>query len=59
VLYGNETWTLKEQGKSRITAAELKFSRKNLKIHTVSPQKFSEHFERSLNTPRFVTNQKL
>jgi hypothetical protein len=48
----------KEQGKSRITAAEIKCSRKNLNIHAVSPQKVAKHFERSLNTSSFVTNEK-
>jgi hypothetical protein len=31
ILSGSETWTLKEQGKSRITTAEMKFVRKTAK----------------------------
>jgi hypothetical protein len=31
LLYGSETWTLLEQDKSRITAAEMKFMRKTAK----------------------------
>ena len=43
----------KNKANPELTATELKFSSKTLKIHAVSPQKFSEHFERSLNTSRF------
>jgi len=35
------------------------FRGKPSKYNSVSSQKFSEHFERSLNTPRSVTNHKL
>jgi hypothetical protein len=28
LLYGSEAWTLKEQDKYRVTAAEMKFMRK-------------------------------
>jgi hypothetical protein len=38
LLYGSETWTLKEKDKARITAAEMKCLRK---IHTIWPQKES------------------
>jgi hypothetical protein len=31
LLYGSEAWTLKEQDKSRIAAAEMKFMRKTAK----------------------------
>jgi hypothetical protein len=31
LLYGSEAWTLKEQDKSRITAAEMKFMRTTAK----------------------------
>jgi hypothetical protein len=38
VLYGSETWTLEELGKSRITAPEMTFLRKTAE-YTVWPQR--------------------
>jgi hypothetical protein len=35
LLYISEAWTLKEQDKARIIAAEMKFPEKNRTVHTV------------------------
>jgi hypothetical protein len=40
LLYGSETWTLKEQDKSRITAAEMTFL-KNKKIRALYHKKIT------------------
>ena len=49
------------KGSRRISDYNIRSSifLENLKIHDVGPQYEPENFERSLNAPRFVTNQKL
>jgi hypothetical protein len=48
LVYSSETWTLKEQGKARIMAAEKKFWRKSAK-YTLRPQKESRYHKETQN----------
>jgi hypothetical protein len=56
VLYGSETWILKEQDKSRITATEMKFLRKIAK-YTLFDHK--RNHERTQNAVSSGKNQQL
>jgi hypothetical protein len=49
LLYGSETWTLREQDKSRITAAEIKFMRKTAK-YTWQDHKINQEIMKELET---------
>jgi hypothetical protein len=49
LLYGSETWTLREQDKSRITAAEIKFMRKTAK-YTRQDHKRNQKIMKELKT---------
>jgi hypothetical protein len=49
LLYGSETWTLREQDKSRITAAEMKFMRKTAK-YTWQDHKTNQEIMKELKT---------
>jgi hypothetical protein len=47
--YGGETWTLKEQNKSRITAVEITFLRKTIK-YTLPDHKRNQDIMKELKT---------
>jgi hypothetical protein len=49
LLYGGETWTLREQDKSRTTAVEMKFMRKTAK-HTRQDHKINQEIMKELET---------
>jgi hypothetical protein len=52
LLYGTGTWTLKEQDKTRITAAEMTLLEK-LQKHTLRQQKESRYHNGNQNTTSF------